>query len=140
MQVVSGKRDSNTTLVAIQKICSKANDVFHSLNSTNKWNIPQGHWADAFGNVCYSCGTPDHTSDKCPLPRNEAKTTKAKEAHAKSVTEGRGSGGLGHGCGRDDGHGGHGGDHTNTQGKWGTNKGDPATPGTNTSLSVRVKK
>ncbi len=96
--------------------------------------------ADAFGNVCYNYGILDHTSDKCPLPRDKSKITKAKEAHAKSVTEGHGSGGCGcgHGCG--DGPGGRGGDRTNTQGKRGTNKGDPATPGTNTSLGDGVKK
>jgi hypothetical protein len=35
MRAVSGKPDSNTTLAAVQKLCSKANDVFHSLNLTN---------------------------------------------------------------------------------------------------------
>jgi hypothetical protein len=89
---------------------------------------------DAFGNVCYNCGALDHTSNKCPLPRNEAKITKAKEACAKSVTEGRSSGGCGHGSGCGDGRGGRKGGRTSTRGKWGTNKGDPATPGTNTSL------
>jgi hypothetical protein len=54
MRAVSGKRDSNTTLAAVQKLCSKANAVFHSLNLTNKGNIPQGHQANAFGNVCYN--------------------------------------------------------------------------------------
>jgi hypothetical protein len=34
--------------------------------------------------------------------------------------------------------GGRGGDRTNTRGKWGTNKGDPATSGKNTSLSDGV--
>jgi hypothetical protein len=34
MQAVSGKWDSNTTLAAVQKLCSKANDVFYSLNLT----------------------------------------------------------------------------------------------------------
>ncbi len=98
MRAVSGKQDCNTTLAAVQKLFSKANDVFHSLNLTNKRNIPQGHRADAFGNVCYNCGAPDHTSNKCPLPHDEAKITKAKETRAKSVTEERGSGGCGHGC------------------------------------------
>ncbi len=134
MRAVSGKRDSNTTLVAVQKLCSKANDVFHSLNLTNKWNIPQGHQADAFGKVCYNYGALD-----CPLPRNEAKITKAKEARAKSVTEGCSSGGCGCGRGHGDGCGGCGGDRTNTRGKWGTNKGDPATPGTNASSGDGVK-
>ncbi len=139
-RAVSGKRDINTTLEAIQKLYSKANDMFHSLNLTNKWNIPQGRQADAFGNVCYNCGAPDHTSIKCPLPRNEAKITKAIEARAKSVTEGCGSGG--HGCGRgcSDGHGGRGGDRTNSRGNWGTNKGDPATPSINTYLGDGVEK
>jgi hypothetical protein len=139
MQAVSGKRDSNTTLTAVQKLCSKANDMFHSLKLTNKWNIPQGHQADGFGNICYNCGTPDHTSDKCPLSCNEAKIKKTKEACTKSVTEGCGSGGRGHGRGRGDGCGCRGGDRTNTRGKWGTSKGDPATPGTNTSSGDGVE-
>jgi hypothetical protein len=46
MRAVSGKRDSNTTLAAVQKPCSKANDMFHTLNLTNKWNIPQDHQAN----------------------------------------------------------------------------------------------
>ena len=45
MQAVSVKRDGTTSLAAVQKLCTWANDVFHSLNSTNKWNIPQGHRA-----------------------------------------------------------------------------------------------
>ncbi len=140
MRAVSGKRDSNTTLAAVQKLCIKANDVFYSSNLTNKWNIPQGHWANAFGNVCYNSGAPHHTSNKCPLPRDEEKITKAKEAYTKSVTEGCRSSGHGCGCGCGDGHGGRGGNRTNTWGKWGTNKGDPATPGTNKSLVDGVEK
>ncbi len=69
------------------------------MNLTKKWNISQSHQADAFLTTCYNGGTPDHTSDKCPLPRNEAKITKAKEARAKLVMEGRG--GRGRGCGSD---------------------------------------
>ncbi len=140
MRAVSGKRDSNTTLAAVQKLCSEANDMFHSLNLTNKWNIPQGHRANAFGSVCYNCGALDHTSNKCPLPRNKAQITKAKEARAKSITEGCGSGGCGRGHGRGEGPGGHGGDRANTWGKWGTNKGDPGTPGTNSFLGDGVEK
>jgi hypothetical protein len=44
---------------------------------------------DACGIVCFNCDSPDHTSDKCPLPRNEAKITKAKEVWAKSVGKGQ---------------------------------------------------
>jgi hypothetical protein len=139
MRAVSGKQDSNTTLEAVQKLCSNANDVFHSLYLKNKWEIPRGQWANAFRNVCYDCNTLDHTSNKCPLSRNEAKITKAKEACTKSVTKGCGSGGCGCGCGCGDGCGGRGGNRINTRGKWGTNKGDPATPSTNTSSSHGVE-
>jgi hypothetical protein len=114
--------------------------VFHSLNLTNNWNIPQGHQADAFGLTCYSCSSPEHTSDICPLPHNEANITKAKEVRAKSVPEGRGSGGHGCGHGRGDGRGGCGGDCNDTRGKWGANKGDPATPDTNTFSNNCVEK
>ncbi len=63
MRVVNEKRGSKTTLAAVQKLCSKANDVFHSLNMTNQWNISQGHRVDAFGKVCYNCGALDHASN-----------------------------------------------------------------------------
>ncbi len=113
MWAVTVKQNSKETLASVVKLCSKASDVFHSLNLTNKWNIPQGHREDAFGFVCFNCDSPDHTSDKCLLPCDEAKITKAKEACAKSIGEGRGSGGRGHGRGRGDGHGGRGGDQNN---------------------------
>ncbi len=113
--------------------------MFHSLNLTNKWNIPLGYRADAFGNVCYNCGALDHTSNKYPLSCNEARITKAKEAREKSVTEGCGSGGCGCGHGLGDCRGGRGADCANTRRKWGTNKGDPATPGTNKSTGDGVK-
>ena len=80
MQAVTGKRNSKDTLASVVKLCSEANNVFYSLNLTNKWNISQDHQADAFGIVCFNCDSPDHTSDKCPHPRDEAKITKAKEA------------------------------------------------------------
>ncbi len=96
MRAVTGRRDSSATLAHIQKICKEACEVFHSMNLTNKWNFPQSHQTDAFLTTCYNCGAPDHTSNKCPLPCDEAKITKAKEARAKLVKEGRG----GCGCGR----------------------------------------
>jgi len=84
MQAVSRKLDSSTTLAAVQKLCSEANDVFHSLNLMNKWNIPQGHCADVVVFACDNCGSPANASFKCPLPHDEARITKAKEARTKS--------------------------------------------------------
>ena len=140
MQAVTGKWNSKETLASVVKLCSEANIVFHSLNLTNKWNIPKGHRVDAFGIVCFNCDSPDHTSEKCSLPHNEAKITKAKEAHAKSIGEGPGSSGRGRGRGCGDRRDGHGGDQNNTQGKRGATKGAPATPSTNTSSGDGVEK
>jgi hypothetical protein len=109
------------------------------MNLTNKWNIPQSHQADAFLTTCYNCGAPDHTSDKCPLPRNEAKITKAKEARAKLVKEGHGDRGPGRGGDRSGQGGGQGGDRTNTRNKWGAN-GGPKIPKNDKSSADGVKK
>jgi hypothetical protein len=43
MRAVTGRRDSSATIAHIQKICREACKVFHSMNLTNKWNIPQTH-------------------------------------------------------------------------------------------------
>ena len=43
MRAVTGRRDSSATLARIQKICKEACEMFHSMNLTNKWNIPQSH-------------------------------------------------------------------------------------------------
>ncbi len=43
MRAVTGRRDSSATLAHIQKICKEACKVFHSMNFTNKWNIPKSH-------------------------------------------------------------------------------------------------
>ncbi len=84
------RRDSSATFAAVNKLCSEACEVFHSLNLTNKWNIPQGHRADAFIPVsCYNCGSPDHIADICPIPRDEFKIKKAKEARNKAIKESR---------------------------------------------------
>ena len=120
MRVHTKKRDSSATLTAVNKLCSEACEVFHSLNLTNKWNIPQGHRTDAFIPVsCYNCSSPDHTADVCPNPRDEAKIKKAKEARDKAVKESRGgrSGGRGGGGGRGGRGGGRGGDRTNSRDK-----------------------
>jgi hypothetical protein len=139
MRAVTGRRDSSATLAHIQRICQKACKVLHSMNLTNKWNIPQSYQADAFLTTCYNCGALDHTSNKCPLPRNEAKITKAKEVCAKLVKEGHGGCGCGCGGDRSGQGGGRGGDCTNTWNKWGAN-GGPVNPRNDKSSADGVKK
>ncbi len=124
--VLGGKRDSSITFAAIKKLCSEASEFFHVLNLSNKWNIPQGHRHDAGIISCYNCGAPDHTSNKCPQPRNEAKFTKAKEVCARANADARGGRGHGRGGGHGSGQGGSGGTNLrhNSCGKWG-DKGAP---------------
>ena len=98
MRAVTGKRNIKDTLASVVKLCSEANGVSHSLNLTNKWNIPQGHRVDAIEIVCFNCNPPDHTSDKSSLPRDEASITKAKEACAKSIGSAIPYSDLGHRC------------------------------------------
>ena len=138
IRAVGGKRDSTATLDAIKKLCSEAVDYFHVLNLSNKWNIPQGHRADAAVISCYNCGALDHTSDKCPKPRDEARIAKAKEARAKAnPAGGRGGEGHGRGGGRSAGRGRGGGTNLreNSRGKWGGND-TPKNPGTNNSGGI----
>jgi hypothetical protein len=70
------------------------------------------------------------------LPRNEAKITKAKEAHAMSIAEGCTSGG----CGRGHGRGGKWswGGCTSTRGKWGSNDG-PMDPKSNKTSAIGIE-
>jgi hypothetical protein len=124
--VKGGKWDSSITFAAIKKLCSKASEFFHVLNLLNKWNIPQGHRHNAAINSCYNWHAPDHTSNKCPQPRNEAKITKAKENCARANADGCGGRGHGRGAGCGSGQGGGGGTNLwhNPRGKWG-DKGAP---------------
>ncbi len=85
MRAVTGRRDSSATLAHIQKICKEAFEVFHSMNLTNKWNIPQSHRADAFFTTCYNCGAPDHTNNKCPLHAMKPKSLRPKR-HVLSLS------------------------------------------------------
>ncbi len=121
IHVAEWKRDSSIAFAAIKKLCSKASEFFHVLNLLNKWNIPQGHWHNATIISCYNLRAPDHTSDKCPQPRNEAKITKAKENFARANADGCGGRDHGRGAGRGSGRGGKGGTNLwhNPCGKWG---------------------
>jgi hypothetical protein len=140
MRAITGRRDSSTTLAEAQKLCSEVCEVFHSLNLTNKWNIPQNHCADAIITTCYNCGSPDHTSNKCPFLCDKAKITKAKEARDKAIKDGCGGGhGSGRGGGRGGWKGGWGSDHPNTWDKWGAN-GEPSHPSANKASADGVKK
>jgi hypothetical protein len=57
-------RNDSICLFNIKKLCKKANNLFNSLNVSNKWNILQKHRIDAY----FNCGDPDHGVPKCPKP------------------------------------------------------------------------
>jgi hypothetical protein len=95
--------------------------MFHALNISMEWNIPQKYRIDA----CFNCSDPDHGIPKCPKPINQSRINRAKSNFSRS---GGRRGGHGGGGGRDgrDGHGngrgsrcGRGdGDKTNSRRKW----------------------
>ncbi len=112
--------------------------MFYSLNLTNKWNIPQNHQTDAFVTLCYKCGLPELTNVLYHMMKQRSQ--KAKEAHAKASAEGSASGGHGYGCGCGrGGKGVHGGDRTNTWGKWQLNDA-PMDPKTNKTSAGGIEK
>ena len=120
----SGDRHDNARcLDRVKKLTLLASNSFHSLNVSNKWNIPSSRrhrHGMAQGHVsCDNCGG-DHYAPDCPHPRDEAKIKKAKEDRAaRKANAGRGQGrGGGPGRGRGGGRGQQG------RQKWGSNNSD----------------
>jgi hypothetical protein len=86
LRYLTNQNDSSR-LIDIKKLCKEDNDLFNSLNVSNKWNIPQKHRVD----VCFNCGDPDHCVPKCPKPIDHNWFDKAKAEFSKNGG-GRGGG------------------------------------------------
>ena len=116
-------------------VLQTAVDYFHSLNTTDAWNIPKGsHRLNAgytgggggFTRKCWNCNKEGCHAESCPEPKNQEMINKNKDEYFKKKREreansgGRGGGrgydrgGRGGGAGRGRG----GGDYTRS--KWGT--------------------
>jgi len=81
----SAERHNNAQcLQRVRSLPLLAKKSFHSLNVSDHWNIPSNrrHGMAQRGNVsCNNCGG-NHYAPDCPLPRDEAKRTKANEERA----------------------------------------------------------
>ena len=66
--------DNKKTLTHVREILLKANNEFHSLNTTKKCNVPESRI-----NACYNCDG-DHLIPDCNEPCDEAKIVRKKKA------------------------------------------------------------
>ena len=82
---------------AIHDILHKAVEFYHSLKTSNKWNMVKGHKFRALVYGCWNCGKEDYHSTRCPESLNEARVEKAKKEHFQKKREQREQGGCG-GC------------------------------------------
>ena len=72
---------SAATLTRVLAIVVLANNSYHSLNTSNAWNIPQGkrgHHASQLTPECFNCGKP-HLLPDCKRPREESKIARNKK-------------------------------------------------------------
>ena len=85
----------------IHDILHKAVEFYHSLNTSNKWNVVKGHKFSAVGTGCWNCGKEDCNARIFPEPRNKERIEKAKKEfyekkrgqREQGVRRGRGRGG-----------------------------------------------
>ena len=83
---VSLVNTSSNTLKRVLNILHLANNSYHSLNTSNAWNLPQtklGNHAAHYPNhtpICFNCGKP-HMLPDCKLPCDEAKITRNRKAY-----------------------------------------------------------
>jgi len=100
-----GGMPSAAVLKKIEDVLYPAMTIYDNLNLGGQWNTP-GRSVNAVPPVCDNCGGP-HIAPECPLPRDEEKCKKAREARLKAQA---GRGGQGGGCGGCGGRGGGRGD------------------------------
>ena len=80
---VSLNNTSAATLTRVLAIVVLANNSYHSLNTSNAWNIPQGkrgHHASQFNPECFNGGKP-HLLPDCKCPQDESKIARNKKAY-----------------------------------------------------------
>ena len=74
---------TTATLKRIKQILVLANNSYHSLNTSNSWNVPSGHHAARefkHPPKCFNCGEP-HLLPNCKKPRDEGKIVRNRKAH-----------------------------------------------------------
>ena len=80
---VSLTNTSAATLIRVLAIVILENNSYHSLNTSNAWNIPQGkrgHHTSQFTPKCFNCGEPNFLPD-CKRPQDESKIARNKKSY-----------------------------------------------------------
>ena len=88
---------TTATLKRIKQILVLANNSYHSLNTSNSWNVPSGHHdAREFKHPtnCFNCGEP-HLRPDYKKPRNEGNIACNRKAHMEKGGEKGGNKGVG---------------------------------------------
>ena len=67
------------TLKKVKEITAMADNSFHSLNTSTKWNVPGGSTLANRVVVCFNCGG-NHYLHECPKPKNQELIKKNKDA------------------------------------------------------------
>ena len=107
-----GDMASADVLSKIENVLHPAMNIYDNLNLGGQWHVP-GKSVNSLPIACDNCGGP-HVATKCPLPHNEEKCKKAREARLKANAE-AGRGGRG---GRGGGRGGRGSGRGDKRGQW----------------------
>ena len=83
---------TTATLKRVKQILILANNSYHSLNTSNSWNVPSGHHAARefkHPPKCFNCGEP-HLLPNCKKNRDEGKIARNRKAQ---MEKGGGKGG-----------------------------------------------
>ena len=63
-------------LSRVKETTLMANSYLRSLNMSDGWNVPSGHWMG----YCYNCDVEDHTDQQCPNPCDKSRIGNSKKA------------------------------------------------------------
>ena len=83
---------TTATLKQVKQIIVFVNNSYHSLNTSNSWNVPSGHHAARYFKhppKCFNCGDP-HLLPDCKKPRDEGNISRNRKVH---MEKGGGKGG-----------------------------------------------
>ena len=89
---------SDVTLKQVLYILEMANNSFNSLNVSNSWNVPNGHYAERGRSTptCFNCGEPHYLYEQ-KKPQDEDKLARNKQSHEDKKKGGNRGGQGGHG-------------------------------------------
>ena len=87
LNLTSSSAANSDVMGEVNEILGEAVDLYHSLCTTNQWNIPKGHkLGAAVGTTtvsCWNCGG-EHSPKDCTKPHNEEQIAKNRQEERAS--------------------------------------------------------